>query len=1204
MRLAGLLDLPAASSTLDHLFSLLRTRPVVGIPEAAKAYVLAALARRASRPLVVITPRPQRARELAAQLATWCDPKAEVLLYPEVDAVPFERTGSDSYTLQQRLTALAALVAAPAASPAERFPLVVAGVPAALQKTLPPARFAAAVEVLRPGARLPRNAALARWLRLGYRHVATVDAPGTVAHRGGILDIFPPNSELPVRIELWGDTIDNLRWFDPVSQRSVRLAEAVPVVPAREFALSEPGDRPRRPRLTLSDLEPESRERFGRELGLLAEGEPFEGMDFYAPLLPCASLLDYLPDGALLVLDEPEDCAAVGDDLLAQVEEARRSQVARGLLPPEFPLPLFSWEDLRARVATHHGLTLGRWTREEAEDHYPQPLTQDGERGPGGESHRGGSRGTGLRLPFAPVPAYGGRLRLALREIRRLVQEGRRVVVLSHQAARLAELLQDEDLIAQPVEEVPAPPAPGSLTLVHGSVGSGWALLDRATVEDEEAAALERAALILVTDAELFGFAKAPVRAPRRRPAAPRRENPLAALRPGDYVVHIEHGIGRFGGVARQAQDGVLREYLVLDYGAGDRLYVPVDQVDRVSRYIGPADHEPTLSRLGTAEWSRAKERVQKATAALAQELLATQAGRQLVPGHAFPYDTPWQQEIEASFPYVETPDQLQVLREVKEDMERPRPMDRLVCGDVGYGKTEVALRAAFKAVMDGMQVAVLVPTTVLAQQHYHTFRDRMAPFPVRIETLSRLRTPEEQGQVLEGLRQGKVDIVIGTHRLLQKDVQFKDLGLAVIDDEHRFGVAHKERLKQMRRQVDVLTMTATPIPRTLYMALSGIRDISNIHTPPEMRQAVQTFVSEYSDDLAREAIQRELDRGGQVFFLHNRVKDINYWAAKVRELVPQARVGVGHGQMDERELEDVMAAFASGELDVLVCTTIIEAGLDLPRANTILCHRAELLGLAQMHQLRGRVGRGGQRAFAYFLVEPGKRLTEAAERRLKAILAASELGAGFRIAMKDLEIRGAGNVLGPEQSGQVHAVGFDLYVRLLEEAVRELRAGQEAQPVPMAIGMAPSDVTVDLPLAAYIPEDYIADLPVRLEVYGRLARATTVAEAAALAEELRDRFGPPPEPVKELLYVVRLKALASQAGVEAITRDGRQIVLRLREPAGGARLLLQKELDPVAKVGHQQVRLEFKGRWQGMLEWTLQRTAAFRARVLAMVQG
>ena len=672
---------------------------------------------------------------------------------------------------------------------------------------------------------------------------------------------------------------------------------------------------------------------------------------------------------------------------------------------------------------------------------------------------------------------------------------------------------------------------------------------------------------------------------------------------PGAYVVHIDHGIARFAGVRRVAGDHGEREYLTLEYAEGDKLYVPSEHLDRVTPYVAPGDDAPTLTRLGSQEWTRAKERAQRAAREMAGELVALYAARQVLPGHAFSPDTLWQHEMEDAFPYAETRDQLEAIDAVKESMEAPHPMDHLVCGDVGYGKTEIAVRAAFKAVQDGLQVAVLCPTTVLAQQHYATFADRLSPYPVRIDVLSRFRTPPEQAVTLKGLRDGAVDIVIGTHRVLQKDVHFSKLGLVVVDDEQRFGVVHKEWFKQLRREVDVLTLTATPIPRTLSMALAGVRDMTTVHTPPQDRQPVRTFVCDYSDSVVQEALLRELDRGGQVFFLHNRIRTIDEWADRVQRLAPQAKVAVGHGRMDEEELAAVMNDFMEGRTDVLVCTTIIEAGLDLPNANTILVHRPEMLGLAQMYQLRGRVGRGARHAYAYFLITPGVPMTEAAQKRLKAMLAYQELGAGFRIAMKDLEIRGAGNILGPEQSGHVHAIGFDLYTRLLEEAVADLRAEQSGEPLrprtgphagvprPAAGGVHPGGLHRGPAVAA---GSVRAAGPRRRHGGGGDHRRGACATGSARRRSRWRTWSTPcasrrwPAPPASNPWAARAGAIA----------------LRLQHGVGGAQPLLQRELGANARVGDTLVRVQVKPGWTETLAWTLERLAAFRERMLEMAGG
>ncbi|HLB11640.1 MAG TPA: transcription-repair coupling factor, partial [Dehalococcoidia bacterium] len=731
------------------------------------------------------------------------------------------------------------------------------------------------------------------------------------------------------------------------------------------------------------------------------------------------SLLDYLAPDALLVMEEPESIQAAVEALDLQSQQLRRQRIEAGELGTAAARPYFDWAELASRLdRLPRRLAAGPWL---------------GADEPG--------------LPFHSPSFYGGRIRLLLGEVRSAQARGTTVVIASHQAGRLAELLEQSGNPVAVVDQVWEAPPPGALVLVGGSLHGGWSF----------------DSLVLLTDAEIFGYVK-----PRR--AIPRsasgRELLLADVEAGDYVVHVEHGIARFGGLVRLPADGSEKEYMLLHYAGGDLLYVPLDQIERVGRYMGGGAGEPELTRLSSTDWARAKERVRRAAAEIAQELLEVYAQREIAPGYAFSPDSPWQGEMEDAFPYIETPDQAEAIALVKADMEAAKPMDRLICGDVGYGKTEVALRAAFKAVTDGKQVAVLVPTTVLAQQHFATFGERLAAFPVRVEVLSRFRSPREQAEVLEGLKSGAVDICIGTHRLLQKDVQFKDMGLLVVDEEQRFGVLHKEHLKRMRKEVDVLTLTATPIPRSLYMSLVSVRDMSVMETPPEERLPIKTLVMPYDEPAIRQAILRELDRGGQVFFVHNRVQSIYLVASRLRELVPEAKIAVGHGQMPEDELERVMVEFFAGREDVLVCTTIIEAGLDVPNANTILINQAQRLGLAQLYQLRGRVGRGSNLAYAYFLYPRDRPLAPVAHERLKTILEASELGAGYRIAMKDLEIRGAGNLLGAEQSGHVAAVGFDLYCSMLAEAVEELKARHAGVAVPRA---QPA-TTIDLPLAAYLP--------------------------------------------------------------------------------------------------------------------------------------
>ena len=1140
MDLSGLLALIDEMAPYRELLGKLGTArgtQRVAVLDAARPYLLACLFRRLGVPVLVLTARQERARWLREEIGHWLGSGSPMRLFPEPDALPYERLRSDAYTVQQRLKVLSDL------SRGSESSLVIASAYAAAQKTVPAHDFVSSCETIQTGLKLDLDRVLAGWLEIGYVMQSTVDLPGTMSRRGGIIDIYSPGGDLPARIELLGDSVESIRLFDPADQRSVDFVDRFVVIPAREshvpLAWIEAGLHG----LDLSSADGAAVEAVGR----LGAEHRTEGTEQYSMPAKNGAFLDYFPEHTLVVLDEPGGIETALAELDAQAVELAEAHRQRGDLSAETPSPYFTWTELVGRAEGFGSrLALAQWA--------------------GGEE--------ACQMAFSQAPAHGGNLSTFLEETGDIVKNNARLVIVSQQAERLSELLDEHDIVASPVSDVLLLPPSGSLTLVRGSLAGGWTA---------DAGALAT----VLSDAEVFGFSKKR-RAPPRRFA--RSEDVLAELSPGDYVVHVDHGIARFSGLTTLRFDGSERAYLILEYAAGDRLYVPSDQIDRVGRYVGPGGYTPSLTRLGTQEWKRAKQRVKEAAGNLARELLALYSTRQVAAGFAFSADTAWQQELEASFAYEETADQLKAVQEVKRDMERSRPMDRLVCGDVGYGKTEVAVRAAFKAVQDGMQVAVLVPTTVLAQQHVTTFRERLGAFPVRVECLSRFLSPREQRQVVEGLSSGSVDICIGTHRLLQKDVSFRNLGLVLIDEEQRFGVSHKERLKQLRREVDVLTLSATPIPRTLHMSLIGVRDMSTMETPPEERLPIKSRVAAYNDGLVREAVLRELERDGQVFYVHNRVQRIGWVARKLEGLVPEARIGVAHGQMPEEMLEAVMLDFAEGRIDVLVCTTIIESGLDLPNVNTLIVDDADRLGLTQLYQLRGRVGRGANRAYAYFLYAAGKELTEAARKRLRTIFEASELGAGFRIAMKDLEIRGAGNILGPEQSGHMGAVGFELYTRMLSEAVSELAAGPQE-----VVGPETDKTTVDLPLTAHIPEEYVADLDTRLALYMRLAKVGSLQDVDGLEADLRDRFGPLLPEVKDLLYMVRVKLMAGSAGIQDISTQGELVVMRINPASGLDRSSIQAAFDAFLKVGRGQIRLDIKraGReWKSKLTAVLERIA------------
>ncbi|MCL4459243.1 MAG: transcription-repair coupling factor [Chloroflexi bacterium] len=1141
MILAGLLPLIENMHDLQHLVAALRTSSWnclrVAVIDAAKPALLACLQQGLDRPMLCITTSGQRAQQVYDQLSAWSVSPDLIHLYPAPDTLFYERIPADVNGLRQRLRSMAALAQhygpLTNVSPPENSPIVVASAKGLMQRITPPHRFASDTPVLRQGQSLNPADMLRHWLTIGYSPATMVEEPGTFSRRGGIIDIFPLTNTEPVRIELFGENIESIRLFDPATQRSLVKVSSVLITPT----LSVPSQKDRSGfeallKLDLSRCHSEVQEEWRRDLERLERGESFAGIEFYAPYYTEATILDYLPANGLLVLDEPEGVQTAIQDLEQQATELRHELIRSGQLPSDYAVPYLGWEELSTKLRQGERVLSFAWH---------------------GDQFCGEDNLWDLRESFQNVIGYGGSLNLVMDDCRKALQDRNRVVLVTQQSKRLAELFREEELFVTSVEQIEQAPQPGTLNIVHGLVGGGFQVPD------------SREGLILLTDSEMFGWSK-PRRAVRRRAAL--EATVLSDLEIGDFVVHIEHGIARYQGLTKLTSNGVEREYLLLEYAEGDRLYVPTDHSDRVSRYIGAGESLPVLHRLGSLEWMRTKERARTAVKNVAKELLELYAAREVKQGYAFAPDSPWQGELEASFPYLETPDQAQVIAEVKMDMEKSKPMDRLICGDVGYGKTEVALRAAFKAVIDGKQVAILVPTTVLAQQHFNTFRERLQPFPVRLEMLSRFRSAGEQREILQGLRLGTIDICVGTHRLIQKDVVFRDLGLVIIDEEQRFGVVHKERLKQLRKEVDVLTLTATPIPRTLHIALTGIRDMSTIETAPEDRLPIKTYVLVYDERVIREGILRELERGGQVYFVHNRVQSIYAIAEHLRRLVPEARIAIGHGQMLEEQLEKVMLDFAAGRYDVLVCSTIIESGLDIPNVNTIFVNEAYRFGLAQLYQLRGRVGRGASRAYAYFLFDRDRKLTPTAEKRLRTIFEATELGAGFRIAMKDLEIRGAGNMLGVEQHGHIAAVGFNLYCRLLAEAVRELQ-GKEEKELPA--------ITLDLPLSAYLPADYIEDELQRLNLYQRLAGMGSIDRLGHIVTEVHDRFGPLPPPALNLIYLLQLRLWAAFVGIESISSVGKEIIIHLnRETKPEWRSLLQ-HFGNVLKIGHRQIRLSYQ---------------------------
>ncbi|MEO8228553.1 MAG: transcription-repair coupling factor [Chloroflexota bacterium] len=1152
-RLPDLAVLPALLATTGSFGSLRErlSRPeevlpkhgrhagLTAVPHGAKTYLAAALAlAHGGERLVWIARDAEIGDRVAEELGAWLgDADAVAVLEPRT-ALAYERSELVADETAARVAALAAWRSG-------RARILVASVQALLQRTIDPNDLPEAPRTLAPGARIGLDALLRELLDLGYQPTLEVAGRGEFARRGGIVDVFPPGESLPVRIDFFGDEVDSLRRFDPTDQRTVGPATSATLLPASEFLVPRGGADELRGRVgraasRLPDRLAEDLARFDRQASdgpgpTSASGSPTaatptpagtraldagDAAEIWAGVVCPATGLDHLEPGTLLVLDEPGDIAEAGDFLWRQADERRADLVAAGDLPKDWPTTYLGPRDWKSRLVGGRTLEL-TWESEAA------------------EAIAGGGLSSGDLFGWREPNVTGLRTGRLTDAVAAWAEDGQRIVLASDQAARLSELLGEAGRPVAAVGKLDAAPPRGAVALIERSLNGGF-------IGGPDGVAF-------VTDRELFGSVRV------RRPKAMRRVVPrdiLERLVVGDLVVHIDHGIARYEQMLRRGSAGEERDYLELSFAGGDRIYVPVEQIQRVSRYSG--GERPQLSRLGGTDWLRTKQRVKRAVDDLAEELLALYAARTSARGHAFAPDSPWQGEMEASFPYEETVDQLRAVAETKLDMEAGRPMDRLVVGDVGYGKTEVAIRAAFKAVQDGKQVAVLVPTTVLAAQHFQTFGQRYAAFPMSVRLLSRFVSAHEQERTLEGLSSGSVDLVIGTHRLLSRDVQFRDLGLVVVDEEQRFGVAAKERLKRLRNEVDVLTLSATPIPRTLNLALAGIRDLSVIETPPEDRLPIQTRVAEASAGLVRDAILRELDRGGQAFYVHNRVETIEAQAEQLRRMLPGVRFVVGHGQMAEGALEKVMLTFAEGDADVLVCTTIIESGLDIPNANTIVIDRADTLGLAQLYQLRGRVGRSSRRAYAYLLYRRRERLSDEARRRLQAIFNASELGAGFQIALSDLEIRGAGNILGGEQSGHMAAVGFDLYSRLLHEAVEESKARHEGrQPIVERPG-----AVLDLPVDAHLPDDYVPDEAQKLELYRRLARAHTAGDIAAFRQEATDRFGPMPAPVVRLVEVAELRLAADAAGVSSISREDGQLVVRFG--AGLSRATAMQLLSPL----------------------------------------
>ncbi|GGE21800.1 transcription-repair-coupling factor [Marinithermofilum abyssi] len=1095
------------TATIDALDARIQEQMVAGLTGAARMLYVASLYQETGRPVLLVTHNLNQAQKAAEDLYELL-PKDQVLLYPANELVATEIALDGHETLSERIEVLSRL--------SKGFSGVFVVPFAGLRKLFPPHRVILESHVtLKVGEEHPIDPLVEHLVHVGYERVDMVEKPGEFSIRGGILDVYPVTFPDPVRIEWFDDEVDSIRPFSVADQRSKDKWMEVELPPARELFASpdelyRAGDEAAnllQERLDkVKDPETKKRltEKINWEIEQLKSAQLFTGIYKYISLIhpQYESLLDYMPARTVCIMDEPARIQETARQMEREEGEMQTALLQQGEFLPQLSISL-SYQDLMDRKQFPR-VYLSLFMRQVA-GIQPHNVVQFMCRG---------------------MQQFHGQMHVLKTEWERWSKSKFRVIFTAStegRAERLERVLADYgmEVARDPGEKVEA----NRPVIRVGALSGGFEM--------------GGAKLAVVTEGEVFTQKQRRTRRSVKLDHAEKIKD-YQELKVGDYVVHVNHGIGRYAGIETLNVGGLHKDYLLVQYAGNDKLYVPIEQIDQVQKYVGGEERTPKVYSLGGSEWSKVKNKVRSSVEDIASDLIKLYAQRQAAKGYSFSKDTPYQREFESMFPYEETPDQLRSIEEIKKDMESEQPMDRLLCGDVGYGKTEVAIRAAFKATMDGKQVAVLVPTTILAQQHYETFRERFSDFPVEIRVLSRFRSRKEQKATMEGLKNGTVDIVIGTHRLLSKDVQFKDLGLLIVDEEQRFGVKHKEKIKQLKHNIDVLTLTATPIPRTLHMSMMGVRDLSVIETPPENRFPVQTYVVEYSGALVREAVERELARGGQVYFLYNQVHNIDQMAEQIRMLVPDARVAVAHGQMPETELERVMLDFLDGEYDVLVSTTIIETGVDIPNVNTLIIYDADKMGLSQLYQLRGRVGRSNRIAYAYFTYQRDKVLSETAEKRLQAIKEFTELGSGFKIAMRDLSIRGAGNLLGAEQHGHIASVGFDLYTQMLKEAIAEQQGTQKKE--------QPFEPEIELEADAYLPSEYIGDEKQKIEIYKKIRAVRTLEEARDLEEEIEDRFGDLPQPVQNLLRVARLRAYAIRYKIEEIKQKGQEIHLKLHE--------------------------------------------------------
>jgi len=1097
MVLSSALPLIASAKGLAEVLSCLDNDMdlVLGVPNEAKVVTIATLWEYSESPVVVVVPRENDVHDYFEQLKIWTD--TEVNIYSSHSILPYERKEIDPSISQQRLATISKLNQ----PKIQKSPLIITSTQSLMSHTLAKVDFKRAYTQISVDQEVKLEFFIQTLISIGYTQESVVTNFGEFAHRGGIVDLFPPLAIHPIRIEFFGDTIESIRTFDPVNQRTIRHKTKFVAGPASEWITSSLEIQ--NFANTFNDV---STEKSLEELANLKNGH-LATPSLYGPLLTKTTLLDHVPSNSVLIIDEMHEIELTASEQDELSSERNSLLIQNGEIDPKISKPHMNKTKLMEKIKGHSKIIeLNRWSQKTNKKY--------------------------IDLPFSQSKSYSGKLNISAQDLSTRNSEKNHSLVITEQAQRYSEILREHGVNNYLSEHLNLSNLFEHPTIIQNTLPSGWILT------------LPTSQLELISDKELFGFTK--IRHNPRKKFITKSQF-LSDIKPGDYVVHVDHGIAQFSGIIRRPIEDKERDYIQLAYAADDKLYIPIEQVDRVSKYVGPSGQNPRLTRLGTSEWNRARSKVRDAVTIIAADLVRLYAARQMLQGHAFNKDTPWQNELETSFPYEETSDQLEAIIEVKKDMESPSPMDRLICGDVGFGKTEVAIRAAFKAVQDGFQVAVLVPTTVLAQQHLRTFQERMSGFPININVISRFNSVKEAKNIISRANTGEIDILIGTHRLLDPNIQFSNLGLVIIDEEQRFGVSHKERLKRMRLEVDVLTLSATPIPRTMHMALSGIRDTSIIQTAPENRQAIKTNVTAWDRNIIREAILHEIERGGQIYLIHNRVQTIDLFSQKIQDLVPESKIAIAHGQMPQSVLQSVMKKFADGDFDVLICTTIIESGIDIPNVNTLIVERADQLGLAQMYQLRGRVGRSINQAYAYLMYPTDKILTNTAQQRLSSIFEASELGSGFQIALRDLEIRGAGNLLGAEQSGSIASVGFDLYTQMLAEEIEQLKSKQEKRsplPLPHEQYNEMRSIMIDIPLGTFIPESYMPEIDERLALYQRISMLTTKEEAVMLESEILDRYGNIPNPLIQLFQLVRIRIAAFHGKINRVSYDNNHILL------------------------------------------------------------